>query len=185
MRLPLLVVVMLVAVVAAGCGSAGQPRFRVGAVEDAAKAGDANAAMQLAAASGFSVVVLSSVWTRGAAAPSPDELAALQRASIAADGADIEPIVAVYSFSSNTPDDQADRDQFASYTAAVVRAVPQLKAVIVGNEPNLNLFWLPQYDAAGGDAAAAAFEALLARTYDAVKEARHSVEVIGAGLAAH
>ena len=41
--------------------------------------------------------------------------------------------------------------------------------MIVGNEPNLNLFWLPQFGADGGDAAAAGYEALLADTYDALK----------------
>ena len=54
--------------------------------------------------------------------------------------------------------------------------------MIVGNEPNLNLFWMPQFDASGADAAAASFESLLALTYDAVKAARPSVQVIGAGL---
>ena len=40
---------------------------------------------------------------------------------------------------------------------------------IVGNEPNLNRFWLPQFAADGSDAAATAYEQLLATTYDALK----------------
>ena len=43
--------------------------------------------------------------------------------------------------------------------------------MIVGNEPNLNLFWMPQFDPSGGDAAAAAYEQLLATTYDALEAA--------------
>jgi hypothetical protein len=94
----------------------------------------------------------------------------------------VEPIVAVYQLSSQTPLGASDRESFAAYTAALLRALPDVHRVIVGNEPNLNLFWLPQYDASGGDAAAASFEALLATTYDAVKAARPNVEVVGAGL---
>ena len=60
-----------------------------------------------------------------------------------------------------------------------------MRDLIVGNEPNTNLFWLPQFDSSGGDVAAGAFERLLATTYDAVKAARSNVQVIGAGLAPH
>ena len=52
------------------------------------------------------------------------------------------------------------------------RLVPQVEHVVVGNEPNTNLFWRPQFDAAGADAAARAYERLLARSYDAIKDAR-------------
>ena len=41
--------------------------------------------------------------------------------------------------------------------------------MIVGNEPNLNRFWLPQFNPDGTDAAAPAYLALLARSYDALK----------------
>ena len=57
-----------------------------------------------------------------------------------------------------------------------------LRHLIVGNEPNLNRYWLPQYDADGSDAAAAAYESLLAQTYDAVKAVDPTVEVIGGAL---
>ena len=174
---------VLAGIVLAGCGSQSQHQhLTVGAVEDAAKFGDATGQMQLASASGFSAIALSSVWTRGLREPVPAELAALRSATRAATTNDIRPIVAVYSFSSNTPLDFGDRRDFAAYAAALVRALPGVRDVIVGNEPNLNLFWLPQYDVNGGDAAAVAFEELLATTYDAVKKARPDVQVIGAGL---
>ena len=35
--------------------------------------------------------------------------------------------------------------------------------MIVGNEPNLNRYWLPQFNDDGIDAAAPAYETLLAR----------------------
>ncbi len=167
----------------AGCGSsAGRPQLVVGVVEDRAKTGDAAAEMRLTVESGFHAVVLSSLWTRGAREPAPAELAALRTATSAAARRDVRPIVAVYQLSPQTPTSRADRADFAAYAAALVRRLPDVHDLIVGNEPNLNRFWLPQYDAAGGDAAARSFERLLATTYDAVKSARPDLQLIGAGL---
>jgi hypothetical protein len=55
--------------------------------------------------------------------------------------------------------------------------------VIVGNEPNLNRFWLPQFDPEGGDVAAPAYLALLIEVYDAVKKADPELTVWGGALA--
>jgi hypothetical protein len=54
--------------------------------------------------------------------------------------------------------------------------------MIVGNEPNLNRFWLPQFNADGSDAAAPAFLQLLAQAYDAIKAAQPTLKVYGVGL---
>ncbi len=165
-----------------GCGGSGR-HLEVGVVEDAAKQGHPLAELQRTAASGFRAVVLSSLWSRGESAPAASERDALVAAATAARRTGIEPILAVYQLSSQTPVTGSDRAAFASYTAALVHALPDADRVIVGNEPNLNLFWLPQYGAEGDDAAAASFERLLAVTYDAVKAVRPEVEVIGGGLA--
>jgi hypothetical protein len=61
--------------------------------------------------------------------------------------------------------------------------VPAIRDVIVGNEPNLNRFWLPQFDEDGGDAAAPAYLSLLAATYDAVKAAAPEAKIWGGALA--
>jgi hypothetical protein len=66
---------------------------------------------------------------------------------------------------------------------AILRDTPEIRDVIVGNEPNLNRFWLPQFDAAGGDVAAPAYLALLIEVYDAVKKADPKVTVWGGALA--
>jgi hypothetical protein len=174
--------IVLVALALTGCGGS-KPQLEVGVVEDAAKSGRPVAELQRTAASGFQAVVFSSLWSRGETAPVPAERRALLAATAAAKHAGVEPIVAVYQLSSQTPLSAADRTDFAAYTAALVLALPDVTRVIVGNEPNLNLFWQPQYDASGGDAAAAPFEQLLAAAYDAVKAARPKVEVIGGGLA--
>jgi hypothetical protein len=74
------------------------------------------------------------------------------------------------------------RAEFASYAAAIVRAVPSLDHVIVANEPNLNRFWLPQFGMDGTSAAPGAYLALLAETYDAVKAVSSDVLVYGGAL---
>ena len=161
-----------------------QPKLLVGAVEDAAKsAPDADAQMKLARASGFRAVVLSAVWKPGSS-PAAD-VPPLARAVAAAVHEGVRPVLAVYQFSSATPDDPQSRAAFAAYAAGLAKRLPDVRDVIVGNEPNLNLFWQPQFDAAGADVAAPAFEALLAETYDALKAVDAKLDVIGAGLAPH
>jgi hypothetical protein len=60
--------------------------------------------------------------------------------------------------------------------------VPELTIVIVGNEPNLNRYWLPQFADDGTDAAAPAYESLLARTYDSVKSVSSDITVLGGAV---
>ena len=55
--------------------------------------------------------------------------------------------------------------------------------MIVGNEPNLNRFWLPQFNPDGTNASAPAYLALLARTYDALKAVDPTLRVWGGALA--
>ena len=181
-----LIALALLASLAAGCGgrSARPHPIVVGAVEDAAKFGDPAAKMALARDAGYRAIVMSSVWSPPLETPSPTELAALRAASDAARAAGIRPIVAVYSFSAATPTTAAARAQFAAYAASIVRSLPSVQDVIVGNEPNLNLFWLPQFGPDGADVAASGYLALLAETYDALKRARPSLNVIGGALSA-
>ena len=61
--------------------------------------------------------------------------------------------------------------------------MPEVEHVVVGNEPNTGFFWRPQFDASGEDAAARAYERLLAQSYDAIKAVAPHVEVIGGALA--
>ncbi len=167
----------------AGCGGGADPRLLVGAVDDAAKGGDARAAVALAQEAGFRALAFSAVWTPPLEAPPPEELDALRRAAAAAHDAGIRPIVAVYQFSGATPLTDEARAQFAAYAASIPRAIPDVRDVIVGNEPNLNLFWLPQFAPDGSDAAAPDYLRLLAAAYDALKAVDEDVNVIGGALA--
>jgi hypothetical protein len=156
----------------------------VGGVEDAAKWADAGGNMSLASRAGFRTIVLSSVWRRPLRAPTTAELDALGRAIDAAEPDGIEPIVAVYSFGADTPVTGRDRADFTSYALAILRAFPDVRTISIGNEPNSNSFWRPQFGPGGTDLAARSYFRLLETAYDAIKRADPHVAVIGGSLAA-
>jgi hypothetical protein len=123
-------------------------------------------------------------WQRGQTALDPGLLGDLRTGVDKATAAGIDVYLDLYpNGSSQTPNSTADQADFATWTASIVAALPNLKHVIVGNESNLNLFWLPQYGSTGQDLAAIGYTKLLARTYDAVKAAAPAVEVLGGALA--
>jgi hypothetical protein len=123
-------------------------------------------------------------WSRGQTAIDGGLLSDLRNGIDAARAAGIDVYLDVYpADSSQTPTTTADQTQFATWLAGVVKGIPGLKHVIVGNEPNLNLFWSPQFGPAGQDTAAVGYERLLARSYDTVKRAAPQVEVVGGTLA--
>jgi hypothetical protein len=170
----------------APAASAGGPLLVVGATEDAVRSqvlADSKAQMDLIAMAGLRGVRITQVWSPGETALSADDLATLATVAEAARLDGIEVLVSVINADAQTtPLSDQDQEDFAAYAASLVTAVPEIRHVIVGNEPNLNLYWLPQFDADGGDAAATAYESLLARTYDAIKAADPQVEVIGGAV---
>src|SRR5207247_10154738 len=104
------------------------------------------------------------------------------RQSIAAAGEylSIRVVATVMNFGSRTtPLTATSRTQFARFAADMVKRVPGIREYIVGNEPNLNRYWLPQFGPNGEDAAATAYVQLLARTYDAMKAVDKGVFIIG------
>ena len=130
------------------------PGLTVGAVEDAAKwAPDPAREMKAAHDAGFRAIVLSAVWQPGA--PADALVPPLRRAVDAAVANDVQPVLAVYQLSSNTPLEPAARGSSRSSPRRSPAGCPTSADVIVGNEPNLNLFWQPQFDAerrrCGGD----------------------------------
>ena len=123
-------------------------------------------------------------WQKGQTAMDPGLLGDLNTGIQKARAAGIDVYLDVYpNGSSQTPNSASDQADFAAWTASTVKAIPGLKHVIVGNESNLNLFWMPQFGSSGQDLAAAGYEHLLAKTYDAVKAAAPAVEVDGGALA--
>jgi hypothetical protein len=72
--------------------------------------------------------------------------------------------------------------QFVAFVDHVARTFPTVQNVIIGNEPNQPRFWQPQFDARGRNVSGAAYQALLARSYDALKAVDPTINVIGVGL---
>ena len=164
----------------------GSERMYMGAAEDEGRNADpavAMAKMQLAKAAGFDTIRITAIWEPGQIAVPAGQLAALQAIAAAGDFLGIRVVTTVMNFGSRTtPLTAAARTQFARFAADMVRRVPSIREYIVGNEPNLNRYWLPQFGPYGEDAAATAYVKLLARTYDAMKAADKGVFVIGGSV---
>ncbi len=158
----------------------------VGASESASLVADsvvAKARMDLALLAGLNEIEVRADWTRGKTAPTSEELAAFQASADAAQLDAVKLVIAVNTGgSSQTPLSKLDRAQFAHYTASLARSLPYVRDFIVGNEPNLNMFWMPQFDKRGHDVAAPAYEALLAQSYDALKAVSPQINVIGGAV---
>jgi hypothetical protein len=163
------------------------PQMAFGAAEDIVRQQDplvARQKMAQLAAAGLRAVRVTSLWVPPATAPDGGELATLANVVDAAALYHVTVYVTVMSPGSRTtPLTPEAQSQFAQYAANLVRALPAIRNVIVGNEPNLNRFWLPQFNPDGTDAAAPAYEALLAQTYDAIKAVDSSITVYGGALA--
>jgi hypothetical protein len=178
-------VAALLGLVAPSVASAG-PGLVAGVVEDDVRAQtmvEAQAKMDLLRLSGYRAVRITSYWRPGLGAPTEDEALVLRNVGDAGLRDGIRVYVTVMSpGSATTPLTDEARSQFASYAAGVVRAAPSIQHLIIGNEPNLNRFWLPQFNLDGSSAAPAAYLALLAQTYDAVKAVSPAVEVLGGAV---
>jgi hypothetical protein len=158
----------------------------IGAAEDAIKADTAvatKAKLDLLKLAGFQAVRVTTTWSPGQTAPAAGEQAVLGALATAAQLDGTRVFVTVTQFGSKTtPLTDQDQADFASYAAAVARANPSFTDIVVGNEPNLNRFWLPQFGTDGSDAAAVAYEQLLGRTYDALKAVNPAIRVIGVAV---
>lgn len=169
--------------------AAASMQMQIGAAEDEGRNADpavARAKVDLAKAAGFDALRVTAIWAPGQKAVPAGQLAALQSVAAASlfDGITLYTTVMPYG-SSTTPLTDTARAQFASFAADMVRRVPGIRNVIVGNEPNINRYWLPQFGPNGEDVAAQQYELLLARTYDAIKKAAPKTFVIGGSVSPH
>ena len=184
-RLTTLCAAALAALALAAPAAAGRGML-VGAAEDAGKSPDlvtAKAKMDLAKLAGFDAIRETTIWTPGQTAPGPGELALLQNSAAAAHLDGIRLILSVYQWGAKTtPVTPAARVQFAAFCAALAKGLPNVKDFIVGNEPNLNRFWWPQFGPNGEDVAARDYERLLAQSYDALKAVDPTINVIGGAV---
>jgi hypothetical protein len=93
-------------------------------------------------------------------------------------------LITVYAARSRyAPLEDAQQEAYAAYLATLARDLPSVRDYAVWNEPNLNGFWLYQFDASGKDIAAPAYTSLLARSYDALKAVSPDIRIFGGSLA--
>jgi hypothetical protein len=165
---------------------AGGPALVTGAAEDAVQQDNvtgAKAKLDLLELVGFDAVRISEIWTPGQRTPTAIQQTRLDAVTQAAKLNSMKIYVALLNAGNRTtPDTVTEQNDFAAFAASIARRYPSLTEFIVGNEPNNNRFWLPQFALDGGDAAAVAYEALLARTYDALKAVSTEIDVIGGAL---
>jgi hypothetical protein len=156
-------------------------------VEDTVKLTDRRSValrMAMLRSVGFRALRMTTLWSPGLTRPTAIEGRVLANAVRAARANGIRVYLSVFSTRArDAPTTPARRSEFAAFTAALVRGLPSVRDVIVGNEPNLNNFWMPQFDASGASASPRDYNALLAATYDAVKGVSPEIRVLGGALA--
>jgi hypothetical protein len=174
------------AAVASPAAALGSANMYMGAAEDEGRNADPQVAMtkmELAKAAGFDTIRITANWQTGQSAVPPDQLQALQAIAAAGVFLDIRIVATIMPIGSRvTPLTAAARNQFGRFAADLVRRVPTIREYIIGNEPNLNRYWLPQFGPAGDDVAAPAYVQLLARAYDAMKAVDPNVFINGGSV---
>ena len=173
------------ALVLTPAAQAGGPSLVIGAVEQQVvqpTLAQAKAKLDLAKLAGLQAVRVNQTWVRGQVQPLPEDVAALQNVAGAAQLDAMTVYLQVSWGSRNTPLTAEYRDQFAQFIQTLATSVPSITHITVGNEPNLNLFWLPQFGPNGEDAAAEGYEQLLAVAYDALKAVSPKIVVIGGAV---
>jgi hypothetical protein len=180
------ILLALLALVAAPHALAGGPSLLIGATEDATKSttmAATKAQMDLLVAAGFEADRITEEWAPGQTALPPAGRQVLENVAAAAKLDDVTIVCVVMSHgSATTPLTAEEQQDFASYAASIARAIPSFQVFVVGNEPNLNRYWLPQFNDDGSDAAAPAYESLLAQTYDALKAVSPQINVMGGAV---
>jgi hypothetical protein len=166
-------------------GAGASPTMYMGAAEDEGRNGDPVVAaekMELAREAGLEAIRVTAIWKPGLDALPPDQLDALRSIAAAGDFDGIKIVVTVMPYGSSvTPLTAAERRDFGDFAADVVGETT-IREVIVGNEPNLNRYWLPQFGPHGEDVAAPAYVALLAQAYDAIKAVAPDTFVLGGSV---
>jgi hypothetical protein len=165
---------------------AGGPAMEIGATEDAVRStslSGAKSQMDLLRLAGFTAVRISQEWAPGETKPTAGDLTILRNVAAAAKLDAVDVVCTILQHGSRTtPLTEEQQGDFAAFAAAVAKEVPGIRRFVVSNEPNLNRYWLPQFNEDGSDAAAPAYETLLAQTYDALKAVSPKIQVLGGAV---
>jgi hypothetical protein len=172
---------------AAAPARSGGPTLVVGVGDDFLKDTNltvATARMRLARLAGFETVRVTSVWWPGEKQPDEVELRQLRNVASAARLTAMKVVVSIHhNGSRTTPLTEEWRGEFIEYVLSIARLFPTFTEFVIGNEPNLNRFWMPQFGEDGSSVSAAAYLELLAATYDAIKAKSAKYRVWGGALA--
>jgi hypothetical protein len=162
-------------------------RILVGALEDGVKFPQpeiADQRVELAEQAGFNALDVTTAWEPGRTEPDPAELLVLRNVAQAIEKRNMELLITSYAHRPRfAPVTDEEQQNYATFMATLARELPTVRNFAVWNEPNLNGFWLYQFDEAGNNIAAPQYTALLARTYDALKEVSPKIKVYGGNLA--
>jgi hypothetical protein len=128
---------------------------------------------------GFRELRLTVQWTGGTVIPYSSNVQAAVDCALLNN---VTPVLALYperpaAIGSN----DSAQTAFATFVSLVGTAFPRVQNFIIGNEPNVNRFWQPQF-VNGQDAAATDYEHTLAKSYDALKRARPDSIVWGPAI---
>jgi len=142
--------------------------FLVGALEDGVKWAEPEIAgqkVELATLAGFNALNVTTAWSPGQTTPTRDELTILRSVAAATQQRNMHFVITAYAPRPRfAPVEHDERENYAEFMATIARELPSVDGFAVWNEPNLNGFWLYQFDEAGQDIAARDYTALLART---------------------
>jgi hypothetical protein len=175
---------LLCACAALACAAAGAARagLDVGITEDAGKSGTGAAFFATLRDIGLKVNRVSITWnprTPSTIGGQNEVSAWIPQAQ--ATGTRIVVAVAPASATDLTASPSA-ATQFAAFVRRLAEAFPSVKDYVIGNEPNVNAFWRPQFDPTGKPLSAGQYEPVLAASYDALKAVDPTITVIGLGL---
>jgi hypothetical protein len=121
-------------------------------------------------------------WDSNTPTSIPNE-AGLARALAEAQSRGVNVVLSLYPLRPRAiADSPAAAGQFAAWTSIVARRFPGVRDFIVGNEPNVNNFWQPQFGPNRKAVSCATYSNLLATSYDALKSVSPAINVIGVGL---
>jgi hypothetical protein len=185
MRQLLVLTATLVALLLAPAARAGGPTMTIGVVDDQFKQPTlplAKAKIDLARLAGLDSIRMTVPWERGRVEPEDVELSRLKNAVSAANLSGVRVYLSIAWGSRNTPLTDEYRDQYAQFVQTLANDLPTVRHFTIGNEPNLNRFWLPQFGPNGEDVAASGYELVLAAAYDALKGVSSKIVVIGGAV---
>jgi len=125
---------------------------------------------------GIGAVRVTLRWSPGESRPRGATVVALRRAEYTARGRRL--VLAVYSRARHAPQIARLRRQYCGFVVRLLSLAPEVKDVVIWNEPNSSRFWRPQFAPDGSSAAAPAYELLLAECWDELHMFRPDVNVI-------